>query len=324
MKIIFRLFNIFIFLFATSCDAPNALTEYGSTDKESALLYAAKKAVDNSQWDRAIEIITQEMDLSERQRVASKETLMHAYGGKCGIRFFDLVNQLKNAQSGTVFDILLKLYAGKALDNASCEQSYQTLQSLGDDPASRTKNSNIYAALLGMTKVSATLKTKFDIDNQGAGDGYVDGTIDACDNLSPSVNLKLTDGDVKSVAVGVGLFLQNVSAIGSEIEGGSIMGSLDLVKDLCSAPIELGPIVIPPEITLSPDFFDPINCLTTKPEQVGPKNIRLIRRMIESSAYGFAPANYSGGACDISILTLDVSDPIRPIKAQCCPDLVVP
>ncbi|AHI06804.1 hypothetical protein BDW_11520 [Bdellovibrio bacteriovorus W] len=324
MKVAFRFLTLLIFLFATSCDAPNALTEYSSADKESALLYAAKKAVDNSQWDRAIEIITQEMELPERQKVSSKETLMHAYGGKCGIRFFDLVNQLKNANTGTVFQILLKLYANKSLNNLACEQSYLTLQSMGDDPQLRSKSSNIYAALLGMTQVSATLKSKFDLDNQGAGDGYADGSIDACDNISPSAPLKLTDNDVKTIGVGVGLFLQNISAIKADIAGGSIVDSLTHVQSLCAAPIDLGGIVIPPEI-LPQDAFEPINCLTTKLEDVKDKNIRLLRRMIESSAYGFAPARYSGNPCDITALNLNQTDAANPrLEAQCCPALAVP
>lgn len=321
MKSVFRFFTILIFLSATSCDAPNALTEYSSTEKESALLYAAKKAVDNSQWDRAIEILTQEMAPTERQAVASKETLMLAYGGKCGIRFFDLVNQLKNVQTGTVFEILLKLYTNKALNNASCEQSYLTLQSLSDDPTGRSKSSNIYAALLGMTQVSATLKAKFDTDNQGGGDGYVDGAIDACANAN--ANLRLTDMDLTTIAIGMGLFLQNVSAIGSEIAGGSILDSLQDVEQLCSTPIDV--TGIPDGIIVPPEFLEPIECLSTKASQVTPKHIRLIRRMIESSAYGFGPSNYNGSPCDISVLTPDLSDPLNPkLKAQCCPLLEVP
>lgn len=321
MKVAFRFLTLLIFLFATSCDAPNALTEYSSADKESALLYAAKKAVDNSQWDRAIEIITQEMDPPERQKVSSKETLMHAYGGKCGIRFFDLVNQLKNTQTGTVFQILLKLYSNKALNNSSCEQSYLTLQSIADDPQLRSKNSNIYAALLGMTQVSATLKSKFDLDNQGAGDGYVDGAIDACSNSN--ANLRLSDSDLTTIAIGMGLFLQNVSAIGSDIAGGSILGSLQDVEQLCSMPIDV--TGLPGGITVPPEFLEPIECLSTKASQVTPKHIRLIRRMVESSAYGFSPANYAGNSCDISVLTPDLSDPLNPkLVAQCCPLLEVP
>lgn len=321
MKSFFRFFNILVFLFATSCDAPNSLTEYSSTDKESALLYAARKAVDNSQWDKAIGIITQEMSALERERVSSKETLMLAYGGKCGIRFFDLVNQLKNTQTGTVFEIMLKLYANKALNNTSCEQSYLTLQSLGDNPADRSKNSNIYAALLGMTQVSATLKAKFDTDNQGGGDGYADGVIDACVNTN--ANLRLTDDDMKTIAIGMGLFLQNVSAIGSDIAGGSIIGSLQDVEQLCSVPIDV--TGIPGGITVPPEFLEPIECLSTKASQVTPKHVRLIRRMVESSVYGFSPANYGGNACDISVLTPDLSDPLNPkLVAQCCPLLEVP
>lgn len=320
MKSVFRFFTILIFLTATSCDAPNALTEYSSTEKESALLYAAKKAVDNSQWDRAIEIITQEMDPPERQKVSSKETLMHAYGGKCGIRFFDLVNQLKNTQTGTVFQILLKLYSNKALDNSSCAQSYLALQSIADDPQLRSKNSNIYAALLGMTQVSATLKSKFDIDNQGAGDGYVDGSIDACTNSN--ANLKLSDSDISTIAIGMGLFLQNLSAIGSDIAGGSIVDSLKDLKQLCSMPFDVTGF---PAGTIPTELLEPIECLSTKESQVKEPHVRLLRRMIESSAYGFAPANYNGSSCDISVFTLDQTDPQNPkLLAECCPGLVVP
>lgn len=325
----------------TSCGVPNVLTDYSKTDSDAALYLDAKNKIDSSEWDGAITILTTSLSAEYQARNDVKETLMYAYGGKCGISFLSIVSQLKNVASTKMFEFALQLFAGTTVDLTACENAYTTLVSLGT-AAQRTNNQNLFAAVLGLTRMAAAIHAKMDTDVAGVGDGIVDVGWDSC-AISDSAN-RLSDSDVNSVVSGVGLVFENLTALGSALTTGTASAAFTSAKTLCETPISLPAIGTPQDygvpggtnwtdlgfatntptwvdFGLPADIGDTLNCLNTDPSLVPDKMRRIFRRMISSSTTGF-------GTCDLANVTVSVdtnaTPPTASISSDCCPALVSP
>ncbi|WII72876.1 hypothetical protein QJS83_03200 [Bdellovibrio sp. 22V] len=349
--------NVFIIfmslLLTTSCGQPNVLTEYSNTDSDEALYLDAKNKLDDSDWDGAINIITTELSSSYQARVDVKETLMYAYGGKCGIDFFELVNQLKNVSSSKMFEFALQIFNGKVVDVAACDNAVAVLRSIGTTAAARTNSQNLFAAILGLTRMATTLHAKLDTESSGLGNGIVDAGWDSCTNSSAAG--RLSDAEVDKIVTGVGLIFENLAVLGGELTSGSAGGAFDAAKTLCETTIPLPAIgephdweaTIPPgtgwddpmldlklpasptwaDLGLPADVADPIDCLNTDDTAVPAKMRRIFRRLISSSTQGF-------GTCDVANVTFNFDenanrdvlpyDPLITAASNCCPALATP
>lgn len=322
----------------TSCGQPNILTDYSNTTSDEALYLNAKNKLDDSDWDGAITIITTGLSSGYQARNEVKETLMHAYGGKCGISFLNLINSLKNVSSTKMFEFALQIYAGRTVDLTACDNAYTTLVSLGT-AATRTNDQNLFAAILGLTQMAATLHAKLDTDVAGVGDGIVDAGWDSCE-VSSAAN-RLSDDEVNKIVTGVGLIFENLAALGSALTAGTAGSAFTSAKTLCETPLTIPAIGTPasyggagtwpdyglpasPSWTnfgLPADLADPLNCLNTDPTLVAAKMRRIFRRMISSASQGL-------GTCDLSNVTFGVNTGVVPptatITSNCCPLLVSP
>lgn len=328
----------------TSCGQPNILTDYSVTNSDEALYLNAKTKIDNSDWDGAITILTTDLSATYQARSDVKESLMYAYGGKCGISFLSLVNSLKNVSSAKMFEFALSIFAGTTVDLTACDNAYTTLVSLGT-AATRTNGQNLFAAILGLTKMAATLHAKFDTELSGVGNGLVDAGWDSCE-ISSAVN-RLSDDEVNRIVSGVGLIFENLTALGGALTTGSAGTAFTGAKTLCETPISIPAVGQPTDwgasggttwmslgfptntptwtdFGLPPDIGDPINCLNTDPALVPDKMRRIFRRMISSSSQGF-------GTCDLANVTVNVNTGVTPpdkptasVASNCCPALVSP
>lgn len=325
----------------TSCGKPNVLTEYSTTDSDQAFYLDAKNLIDDSSWDAAITILTTKLSAEYRAREDVKTTLMHAYGGKCGISFLSLINNLKGANSSEMFKIALGLFTNTNVDVAACDLAIDTLHAIGATAADRKSEHNLFAAILGITRMGTTLHSRFDKDTGGLGDGNADLGWNSC--TVSNAALHLSDDDMNRIVSGVGLIFENLAALGDELTSGSAGSAFDSAKTLCEATIPMPTIGIPhnwdpgipntvkwsdlpinPPLPDSPswvnlglpaDFSDPINCLNTHADQVPDKMRRIFRRMIASSSMGF-------GTCDLSSVNVQIdpnSNPLAVITMGCCP-----
>ncbi len=325
----------------TSCGKPNVLTEYSTTDSDQAFYLDAKNLIDDSSWDAAITILTTKLSASYRARTDVKTTLMYAYGGKCGISFLNLINNLKTAQSTEMFKIALGLFTNTNVNVAACDLAIDTLHSIGATAADRQSEHNLFAAILGITRMGTTLHSKFDKESGGLGDGTVDVGWNSC--VVSNAALRLSDDDMNRIVSGVGLIFENLAALGDQLTSGSAGSSFDAAKTLCEATIPMPTIGIPydwdnniantvkwSDLPLTPrlpdpptwvnlglpsDFSDPINCLNTHADQVPDKMRRIFRRMIASSSMGF-------GTCNLSSVNVQINpnaNPLAAITMGCCP-----
>ncbi|MGZ3774580.1 MAG: hypothetical protein ACXVCY_02025 [Pseudobdellovibrionaceae bacterium] len=340
-----RLRIVFIILMSlvitTSCGQPNVLTSYSNSTSDAAIFQNAQTKVNNGDWDTAISIITTQLSASYQARSDVKETLMYAYGGKCGISFLTLVNGMKNVSSSQMFKFALQLFAGTTVDLTACDNAYTTLASIGAASV-RTTDQNIYAAILGLTRMAATLHARMDTDASGAGDGVVDTGWDSC-VVTTAVN-RLSDADMDRIVSGIGLIFENMTALGSVLSSGSASSAFTSALTACQTPLTVPAVGQPTDYgapggttwtslgfsTNSPTWVDlglpadlttALSCLNTDPAAVSDKMRRLFRRMISSSSMGF-------GTCDISNATFNVNTSANPPKASiamnCCPSLVAP
>lgn len=357
-----NIFLVILCLLTSSCDKPNVLTEYSKTNDDEALFLEAQKRMDNFEWDKAISILTTDLSADFRQKPKAQERLMHAYGGKCGISFFDMIQALKNVNSTKMFDIALKIFDQKVVNVAACDAAINVLHNLGATAAERTGSQNTFAAILGLTRMGTTIKAKMDRESSGLGNGQVDAGWNSCE--ISDATLRLSNADMNRVASGVGLMFENLVALGESLTSGSAGASFADAKALCETPINIpalgqpedyssGGFTIPPgtswtafglpaqptytDLGLPPDFADPFSCTNTLDSAVPDKMRRLLRRLISSSSVGY-------GTCDLTQFELEPTfvanpdfDPLEPIdednlmgsvslsiKAHCCEDLAAP
>jgi hypothetical protein len=339
-----KIFSTMLCLILTvSCESGNFLEEYSQTSSDEALYIEAKKKINEFQWDEAIEILTNQLSASYQAKTQVKETLMQAYGGQCGISFFDFVEGLKSATSTKMFEMVMQIFAGRAVNSTACDNSLAVLHSLGGTAATRTNSQNLYAAILGLTRMATTLRAKFDTDASGLGNGTVDAGWNSC--TAASVANRLSDADLDRIVTGVGLVFENLSALGDQLTSGSAGSTFQGAKTICETeitipnignPVDWDPALVgqtwatvlgrPPGYTptwvdfgLPSDFADALDCLNTYDAQVSAKMRRIFRRMISSTSTGF-------GTCDIANMSFnfDINTLTAAVTAECCPALAAP
>ena len=218
-----------IFLLANLSCAKNILSELSSHSSDDALLQDAQVAINNLQYQAAIDIITLKVSASGKMRVSAKELLAHAYAGKCGLNFIDFVGALTTAGTVTAFKLVSVPFVQRTIDPTMCLASLITLDSIGPS-AVRTLNDNAFAAIVGMSLMGTAIRSTTDITPID-GDGTPDAANIAC---------TLTDPQIDNVILGVGYMSQNFSALGSAQIGPGSTATLTDVMNKCSAVVPGG------------------------------------------------------------------------------------
>ncbi len=136
--------------------------------------------------------------------------------GSAGISFFDLIANLKNVSSGKMFGFSLQIFGNRSVDTAACDNAFNVLMGLGVNGLSRTNDENLFAAILGLTKMATNLHHKLDTESSGLGNGTVDVGWDSC----PTSNAagRLSDAGVDKVISGIGLIFRKSCGAWSGID----------------------------------------------------------------------------------------------------------
>jgi len=306
-----RLFIVVIlFVTSMSCTQPNALGDLAQTNTDQALYIQAQQDLDNSDWDDAINILTTQLSTSYQAQPSVVQSLAGAYAGKCGVNFPDLANNMKQANSSTVlFSYIMQAFHGVAVAPAYCEQAITTMQTLGT-VQTRTTDQNLYMAILGMARVGTTLGSAFSLTTA---DGGTDSSFSVCNNYVAGVatdgytpaeiaggapappaqpHYFLTNLQVQTVAAGVGLIFENISALTSafSVTAGPLITSITSAQTECES------------------FMGPGNCTVTSPAAVSAQLIYAYRVFLDTSSYGI-------GSCDPTITNYNT-------PGFCCPALL--
>ncbi len=280
---------------ATSCTKPNVLTDMSQKNSDDALFIEAQKQIDNSQWDAGISIIENQISAGYRAQRNVVNTLAGAYAGKCGINFVNMVNGLKGASGAAsqIFPYLMSVFSGVTPDPVACETAVTLMESIGDVNA-RTSDENLFLSILGIARIATNLAAELDsVDHNGVLDsplGALATSSNICHEWSagsplhpwlagdpafafyppPGVQAAhfLKDLEVQRIAAGVGLLVENLTALGTIIgPSNSVVTAVNSVKASCTS--------------LS------IVCDVTDSTAISNKMIYAFRALLDSSSMGF-------------------------------------
>lgn len=282
----------------------------GQTNTDQALYIQAQQDMDNSDWSDAINILTNQLSSSYRAQSSVVQALSGAYAGQCGLNFPDLVNSMKQANSSTVlFSYIMQAFQGVTAQTTYCDQAITTMQTLGT-VLTRTTDQNLFLAILGVTRIGTTLNNEFHLTTADGGtdasfsvcnnyvggsatDGYTAAEIAAGAPAPPAQpDYFLTDAQVQTIAAGVGLIFENLTALSSAFAttAGPLMTSINTAKTECESIVGVG------------------NCSVTSPSAVSAQLIYAYRILLDTSIMGI-------GSCDPTVTT--ITSP-----SFCCPALL--
>lgn len=230
MKSKFIIYLVFIVMIFMSCSNP--LTQLSNQSSHEALYEDAKKAANNGRWNEAINKY-QQMEPSYRNQRSIRFDYAKALAGACGYDFIGFAGSLGNANLGasTLMQYLLSLWGNKAITPDLCTAAELEVKEIWD-VSTPTTTEQFFMALLSLAKMGMYLRYKADIqENQGLGNGLPDNTFDSCDDSDTPQTM--TDGDIKEVMTGLGLFLQNIAAVGSAISN-SLQNSSSNLSAACA------------------------------------------------------------------------------------------
>lgn len=222
--------SILIFTLA-SCGTNNIFKSYSKQDSDEALIEDAKKLIDGGDYAGAVtklnSVSADFIAASSENKVSFYETRAAAYAGKCGLIFVTFTSGFSG--SGSFIAKARNAFLGKTVDAPSCALAQADMEALGTN-AQRSSNANFFMAILGLAKLGTVLKASSDADS----DGVADSSWSAC-NVDPY----LSDSDVKSAFTGIGLLLDNLTAIGTSVSGldsSAITTFSDSCKTLLNVP----------------------------------------------------------------------------------------
>ena len=220
-----KIFFIFILSvsFLVGCSA-NFLKELASKNSDDAIIYDAQVAVNEQNYDLAINLLTVKLSAVGQAKVEARETLASAYAGKCGLNFIDFVDGLANASSGSAFILVSSPFVGKVVQPNYCLQSLQTLDLIGST-ATRTTDQNAFASVVGMVLMGSATRLYTD-NNPTDGDGVQDVADISC---------TLTDAQIDNVVLGYGYMAKNFSALTTDQIGSSSGDAISDSIDACTA-----------------------------------------------------------------------------------------
>ncbi|QLY26101.1 hypothetical protein [Bdellovibrio sp. KM01] len=334
MSIFTRIFILITTLAITSsCGTPNVLSEVSNKETDEAYLIDAKSDLDDMEWDSTISIVTGKMSSGYQSRRDVKMILASAYAGKCGLLFFDLIQGMTNNAATEMFKYFMGIWGGKTVDPDSCELAIGVLQGIGT-AAERTTNENLFLALLGVARIGTNLSAQLDSgDHNGAMDAdatvcHEDGTgtltqwKDAPDpipganyyratfGLPPAGKTKyMSTANIKRVASGLGLILENMASLTDALGGGTTIGALGDLSDAC-------------DDAMSAITGVATSCATmTTPAAVSSEMVYAMRFMMDSAEFGFGTCSIANSVTFIS----NFATFTPPVPADlCCPTTSIP
>ena len=241
----------------------------------------AIKAIDNQDYATAIDILTNQVSSGFQARRDVKNYLASAYAGKCGLNFANLVNYISGTSTTNFFAIFMGAFAGGTLDIASCDSAQLIMESIGT-ASNRTSDENIFMSLVGIIKTGTNLAVKMDT---AAPFGTIDGVPnDFCTNSATAGHL--SDAEVKKIIVGLGVVLDNFSALTGVLNGGLTgVNSIAPTMTQCANAAK----IIDPTVT---------TCQFTKESDItSAAVVKVYRSLLKTTTIGFGTA---GDNCDMS------------------------
>lgn len=197
-----------------SCGGSNYFEETSKKDSDEALYEEALKLIDRSKYTEAISKI-EETSVGFRTQRKVVRSLAGAYAGRCGLNFLTFVEGIGGG--GTPFSLFKNGFTSSTVVPTDCQHAQDIIEdAFGETAALRIarlgssegNSVNMFMAVLGMSKIGSTLRSRADADQDGA----VDAGFDSCDPT------KLNDDATKQVGTGFALMIDNFTVIASSFD----------------------------------------------------------------------------------------------------------
>ncbi len=272
-------------LVSTSCSS-NILDEFAKKDTNEALLFEAKKDMNDSEWTAAIaKFADMSSDFLAQRDVKLQNA--KAYAGRCGLDLLQLFEDLStNLSTGRLYALLMAGFVGGTATQADdCATAEGLIVSIAASAGSRTSEENTTLAFVSFAKMGATFAAFAD---DTLSDGSTDADFNGCqDNLTPG----MPDAYVREV--GIGLAIASTSLTAAIASGGlSGGGELSSATSACTALEALG---------AQYNF-----CTETDTASLTADQVKAIRwTMMDNQSVGLGGAS----ACDLSNASCPIACP---------------
>lgn len=208
----------------------NVLDSMARKTTDEAILEDARKAMNDSDWDLALEKFD-ELTAAKKSEVAVIEKWATAYAGKCGLNFIEYFTNLGSASltGSTLFKYLMNAWTGETVYPEYCTLAQTKMEEISSDAADRSTNQNFFLAILGMVKVGVYLRGNLDrdgTDNLGDGTAELDPCTDDVSNLEES--------QATEIVTGLGLITTNLVYLTAVLGAGEIANALETVENVCA------------------------------------------------------------------------------------------
>ena len=254
-----------MFLFLSLSCGQNTYVDMAIKDSEDAVFEDALKLINRQEYAAAISKI-QSLPTSYQANTEVREALAGAYAGHCGMHFIQLVTQLGETSSRTVFSQLMNVYrTNSSPPLASCLQAESLMKSFGNASV-RTADQNFFMLIYGFAKIGLYLRSLADTDQ----DGTKDAGLNICDSNS------LSDNNVKELFTGMGLILENFAGVTSQIANANAGTGITSISTLCTT---LG-----------------TSCAITETTSVDGTMVGAMRDILNSDSIGIGSCNLTGVA----------------------------
>lgn len=262
---------LFLCSLQISC-SENVFSNMSSKTTDEALLNDARTALNNQDYQGAINIILNDLSPEAQAKTEAKELLAGGYAGRCGLNFLSFIDSLSNASTGTAFALTAVPFVGVTVDPPSCLLALSTMESIA--PAvSRTLSQNIFAAVSAMALMGTSTRLYTDNDPVG-GDGGQD---------SSGISCQMTDEQVDHLVLGFGYMSENFSYLSDSQLGETEATFADIISICSSVGTFLGS-------TLGREM----SCNVTDPSAITPELRDIFRNLLNTSEYGVGTVVTSG------------------------------
>lgn len=252
--------NIFLILFFifTLVACENIFDEVAKKDTEQALFYEAKLKLNARDYSGAIAIM-QSLDPVFLARRDVSLVYASAFSGRCGLEFVELVQDLSNMGSATLFLFLMNTFVGGTDEKITdCLAAEARLKDIGNQ-TQRTSDENILMGFSSLTKVGTIVSRYADLNS----DGITDPAFDHCSTA------EFPDSAVREVGTGMANAILSIAAVASDISSDALAN----ITNSCNLTSELN-----------------VFCTNTDPSVYSALEVSALRQLIGSSDSGI-------GAC---------------------------
>ncbi|MCB0391087.1 MAG: hypothetical protein KDD58_07345 [Bdellovibrionales bacterium] len=259
----------------------NILREFAKKDTDEALLYEAKKNMNDGEWTAAIA----NFDSMSASFLKKRDVVLQhakAYAGRCGLDLLQLFEDLSsNLSSGRLYPLLMSAFTNATTTNVDdCGEAENLLISIAASADNRTSEENTTLAFISFAKLGTIFSAFAD---ESTADGSTDGDFNACqDNQTPGI----PEAYVREV--GISIAIASVSLTAAIAEGGLSGGDeLNSISSVCSALDDLS----------TATGLDLNFCDQTDPNSLTSEQVKAIRwTMIDNQVIGLGGAT----SCDLS------------------------